>query len=136
MRSVHQDFGLDYWHEALLVAQRSVLRQALRVGFNALLRRQAFCGVNRYHCAPFRELRSLGLEACKPFTQAVQSLSYLFALETRQVLRALVDFYAGSDSPLLQCLRERDAVRGLLAERFLVQYRAAYVRFYAGSGDE
>src|SRR6202521_1170713 len=67
------------------------------------------------------ELEVLG----ESFPEAIQALGDLFPRRERKWLGAGVDLDAGNDALLVHVLRERCAVLGLLAQRFVVQDDAA-----------
>ncbi len=123
--AIHQHFRLDDRHNARFLAQRRVARERVSVGVDRELRRIARADVD--HGAPLGEARTQLVVLGETLAQAVETFGDRLVCKAGHRLRAGVDLDARHDAELLQILRERRAVLGLLADRLVVQDHAADV---------
>ena len=123
MRAVHEHFGLDDRHDALLLAERGIARQGMRVGLDAEAGGIARADVDDR--APLGETGAETVVFLEPLAQAVETLGDGLVREIGEGLRALVDLDAREDAERCEVLRERHAGAGLLAQRLVVHDHAA-----------
>jgi hypothetical protein len=123
--AVDQHFGLDDRHDVLLLADRRVPREHLRVGLDA--ERRGIAIGDAVHLAPLREARPLLAVAGEPLGEAVQALRDQVPGRVGERGGALVDLDAGDDPVASQHFDEGRAVVGALAHRFLEQDDARQV---------
>src|SRR5215211_3667635 len=112
--SVDKDLGLDYGDQVVLLGERRIQGERLRVGLDAALGGGPI--PYRDNCPPLSEARPELAVFGEPVAQAVEALGELLAFRKRQIDRALVHLDAGDYAGVLEYLRHRGAVRGLLAD--------------------
>ena len=134
MAAVHQHFRLDDRHDVVLLAQRCVARQRLRICTDGEGGRNALGNVD--HRTPLREAGAEPAVLDQPLAQAVEPLGDGLAGIARERFRAGVDLDAGEHALLRQVLREGRAVLGLLAEGLVEHDDAADPLSRAGRGEQ
>ena len=122
--AVDQHLGLDDGNEALLLADGGVAGEGMRVLLHGEPARQHRGNV--VDRTPLREARALLAVALQALHESVESFGDLVTGRVRQRHLAPVNLDARNDAALLEQLRERRAVAGLLAERLLVEDHAAH----------
>ena len=123
--AVHQHFRLDDRHDVRFLAQRRVARERMRVGVDRELRRIARADVD--DGAPLGETRAELVVLGETLAQPVEAFGNRLVRKAGERLRTGVDLDARDDAELLQILRKRRAVLGLLPDRLVVQDHAADV---------
>ena len=101
--AVHQHFGLDDRDDALVLAQRGVARERVRVHVEAETRRDV--RADRDDRAPLREARTELAVLDETRAQPVETVGDELVGRLRERRRALVDLDAGDDALRLEDLR-------------------------------
>ena len=100
MAAVHQHFRLDDRHDVVLLAERRVARQRVRVRLDGERGRNAVADVDDR--APLGEARAELVVLDEALAQAIQALGDGLAREAGERLRAGVDLDARDDAVLRQ----------------------------------
>ena len=134
MRTIHEHLRLDDRDQPGFLAQCGIAGQCLRVGLDATPAGETTAYGN--HRAPLGKAGAHARVFGQAVAQSVQTLGYLLSGMTCQILGAGVNFDAGDDSRLGDGFHEGSAVFLLLADRLVVENRAADGLSQSGRGDD
>ena len=134
MRSVHQHFGLDDRHELLLLTERGVSREGMRIRAHARRARQRRRDADNR--PPLREAGAHAVIFREAIPQPVQSLGDGLLRGAGKRLRAGIDLDAGNDALAREHLGERRPAGALLTDGLVVQDGAADELGHAARGEQ
>ena len=127
MLAIHQHLGLDDGNDMRFLAQRRVTGERVRVGLDAIPRRQSIG--NRDNAAPLGKARAELVVLGEPLAQPVEALGdrFDFCGGPGERLGARIDLDAGNGAGGPHDVDERRAVFGFLANGLVVQDHAGDV---------
>src|SRR5256714_952932 len=117
--AVHQHFRLDDRHDPLVLAERRIARERMRVGHDAVVARHVRPDVD--HRAPLGEFRAERAVFDQPLAQTVKPLGNDLARTERQRLGSLVDLDTGQRARLLDQLDQRGTILGCLTDGLVIE---------------
>ncbi len=130
--AVHEHFRLDDGDQSGFLAQCGIASQRLRVGLDATPAGNAIAHGN--HRAPLGKTGAHLRVFSQAIAQSVQTFGYFLSGMTCHVLGTGVDFDAGKDARIEDGFDKGSAIFLLLADRLVVEDRAANAVTQTGRG--